>query len=129
MASSRTGMSRLDSQNAALVRLLRCSILCLMSSRRRMPQNVGIRPTALYGSIMMPPIAADRPTAVEQSGRDARQPGERHGQLVLVIVLIDELALEVTDVGLHFEMAVAGAVEQARLRRAPAIVVCRQCEN
>src|ERR1051326_7417178 len=53
IASSLTGMSRLESQNAALVSPLRCSILCLISSRRRMPQKLGIRPTALYGSIIV----------------------------------------------------------------------------
>src|SRR6266581_5890738 len=117
MARSRTGMSRLESQNAALVRLLRCSMLCLMSSRRRMPQNVGMRPTALYGSIMIPSRAA--------SGCDSRQAGERHGQFLLVVVLIDELALEVGDVGPHVEMAVPGHVEQDGLALALALAAQR----
>src|SRR5262249_51197485 len=117
MARSRTGISRLESQNAALVRLLRWSMLCLMSSRRRMPQNVGMRPTALYGSIMMFPRLAGGPSGVRilpWSGRNARQPCKRHRQLALVIVLIDEVAFEIADVGLHVEMTVTGHVEHDR---------------
>src|SRR5690242_17794955 len=45
---------------------------------------------------------------------NARQAGERHGQFLLVVVLIDEFAFEVIDVGLHVEMAVTGKVEQDR---------------
>src|SRR5262245_16661444 len=121
MARSRTGISRLDSQNAALVRLLRCSMLCLMSSRWRMPQNVGMSPTALYGSIIVSPMSSSR----SRSGRDGRQSGERHRQLLLVVVLVDELALEVADIGLHVEMPVAGHAEQDYLTLALALAA--QC--
>src|SRR5262245_1890388 len=122
MASSRTGISRLESQNAALVRLFRCSMLCLMSSRLRMPQNVGMRPTALYGSIMISP---DTSPCVSVLSRNGRQAGERHGQLFLIVVLVDELALEVADIGPHVEMAVAGHVEQNGL--ALALALAAQC--
>jgi hypothetical protein len=47
MATRRTGMSRLDNQNAAFVRLSMCSRFFSMSSRRRMPQKLGINPTAV----------------------------------------------------------------------------------
>src|SRR5207249_6691062 len=46
------------------------------------------------------------------SGRNRRQASERHGQLLLIVVLVDELAFEVADIGLHVEMAVARHVEQ-----------------
>src|SRR5262249_60464599 len=49
---SRTGMSRLDSHDAAFTRCERCSRLILMSPRLRMPRTVGIRPTAVYGLII-----------------------------------------------------------------------------
>src|SRR5689334_12013967 len=131
IARSFTGMSRLDSQNAALVSPLRCSMLCWISSRRRIPQKLGISPTALYGSIMwLSPmrfvarmersdirggrsrisLRSIRATGT-RSGRDARQAGKRHGELLLVVVLVDQLALEVVDVGLHVEVAVARHVE------------------
>src|SRR5215467_16166758 len=51
-AMSRTGMSRLESHDAALTRCERCSRLILMSPRLRMPRTVGIRPTAVYGLII-----------------------------------------------------------------------------
>src|SRR5215470_17570716 len=51
-AMSRTGMSRLDSHDAAFTRCVRCSRLILMSPRLRMPRTVGIRPTAVYGLII-----------------------------------------------------------------------------
>jgi hypothetical protein len=47
IATRRTGISRLESQNAAFVRLSRCSRFFSMSSRRRMPQKLGINPTAV----------------------------------------------------------------------------------
>src|SRR5260370_34366074 len=56
MATRRTGMSRLDNQNAAFVRLSRCSRFFSMSSWRRMPQKLGINPTAVKGSIIPIPI-------------------------------------------------------------------------
>src|ERR1700732_4023520 len=56
MVTRRTGMSRLDNQNAALVRLSKCSRFFSMSSRRRIPQKLGINPTAVEGSIIPPPI-------------------------------------------------------------------------
>src|SRR5215471_5457547 len=46
------------------------------------------------------------------SGRDRWQAGERHGQFLLIVILVDELAFEVVDIGLHVEMPVAGHVEQ-----------------
>src|SRR5450755_982121 len=49
------------------------------------------------------------------SSGDARQARERRGQFLLVVVPVDQLALEVVDIGLHIEMAVAGQVEQDRL--------------
>src|SRR5262245_34114791 len=49
---SRTGMSRLESHDAAFTRCERCSRLILMSLRLRMPRTVGMRPTAVYGLIM-----------------------------------------------------------------------------
>src|SRR3989442_767960 len=49
---SRTGMSRLDSHDAAFTRCERCSRLIVMSLRLRMPRTVGTRPTAVYGLIM-----------------------------------------------------------------------------
>src|SRR5262245_14127356 len=51
-AMSRTGMSRLESHDAAFTRCERCSRLILMSPRLRMPRTVGIRPTAVYGLII-----------------------------------------------------------------------------
>src|SRR6266850_2083225 len=51
-AISLTGMSRLDSHDAAFTRCERCSRLILMSLRLRMPRTVGTRPTAVYGLIM-----------------------------------------------------------------------------
>src|SRR5262245_1906798 len=51
-AMSRTGMSRLESHDAAFTRCERCSRLILMSLRLRMPRTVGMRPTAVYGLIM-----------------------------------------------------------------------------
>src|SRR5262245_27474974 len=51
-AMSRTGISRLESHDAALSRCERCSRLILMSLRLRMPRTVGMRPTAVYGLIM-----------------------------------------------------------------------------
>src|SRR5262245_10659378 len=48
---SRTGMSRLESHDAAFTRCDRCSRLILMSLRLRMPRTVGMRPTAVYGLI------------------------------------------------------------------------------
>src|SRR5882762_2138414 len=55
---SRTGMSRLDSQDAALTRWERWSRLSLMSLRLRMPRTVGTRPTAVYGLIMRALLSA-----------------------------------------------------------------------
>src|SRR5690349_5261991 len=46
---------------------------------------------------------------------DARQAGERHGELALVIVEVFQLAGVVVDVGQHIEMAVAAEVEEDRL--------------
>src|SRR5215469_6065874 len=126
IAKSFTGMSRLESQNAALVSPFRCSILCLISSRRRMPQKLGMSPTALYGSIIVnvPPCSMSwpgwrreapqsgkarpgfrfAPSGLQfSSGRDARQAGERHRELAFVVALVDQLALEVVDVGRHVE--------------------------
>src|SRR5438093_1426625 len=51
-AISLTGISRLDSHDAAFTRCERCSRLILMSLRLRMPRTVGTRPTAVYGLIM-----------------------------------------------------------------------------
>src|SRR6266699_4238851 len=55
-AMRRTGRSRLDSHEAALMRCERCSRFVLISSRRRMPRMVGTRPRAWYGSIMANPF-------------------------------------------------------------------------
>src|SRR5262249_54455438 len=60
-----------------------------------------------------------------RSGRDRRQTGERHGQFLLIVILVDELALEVVDVGLHVEMHVAGHVEQDGLALALALAAHR----
>src|SRR5262245_33012891 len=51
-AIRRTGISRLESHDAAFTRCERCSRLILMSLRLRMPRTVGMRPTAVYGLIM-----------------------------------------------------------------------------
>src|SRR5437899_464314 len=51
-AISLTGISRLESHDAAFTRCERCSRLILMSLRLRMPRTVGTRPTAVYGLIM-----------------------------------------------------------------------------
>src|SRR4030095_15364816 len=51
-AMSRTGISRLDSHDAAFTRCERWSRLILISPRLRMPRTVGIRPTGVYGLIM-----------------------------------------------------------------------------
>src|SRR6266568_3542640 len=70
MATSRTGRSRLDSQDAALNRCEMCSRLRPMSARVRMPRTAGTRPTAVYGSI----AALAIPTVWWQRGPDGRSP-------------------------------------------------------
>ena len=45
---------------------------------------------------------------------DGRQTRQRHRELFLVVVLIDQLAREVIRVGLHVEVAVAAQVEEDR---------------
>src|SRR5262245_46147514 len=57
---SRTGISRLESHDAACTRCDRCSRLILMSLRLRMPRTVGMRPTAVYGLIMPRLLAPSR---------------------------------------------------------------------
>src|ERR1700733_11934802 len=57
--------------------------------------------------------------------RDAGQAGERHGELAFVIVLVDQLAFEIGDIGAHVEMAVAGHVEQNDLGLA--LFLAAQC--
>src|SRR5512145_1129002 len=106
-AISRTGMSRLDSHDAAFTRCERCSRLILMSPRLRMPRTVGIRPTAVYGLIMRALLACsaagdardlsdavlvelDRHLALLRAvGRpiDHRPPSRRRHPLVLLVGL------------------------------------------
>src|SRR3989441_5248458 len=62
-AMRRTGISRLDSQDAAFTRCERCSRLILMSLRLRMPRTVGTRPTAVYGLIMRALLDGERSAA------------------------------------------------------------------
>jgi hypothetical protein len=47
IAINRTGRSKLDSHDAALVRLRMCSMFTAMSALARIPRTVGIRPTAV----------------------------------------------------------------------------------
>src|SRR5262245_18800057 len=69
-AMSRTGISRLESHDAAFTRSERCSRLILMSLRLRMPRTVGMRPTAVYGLIMPRLLAPSR--SVTGDARDLR---------------------------------------------------------
>src|SRR2546425_7712037 len=62
-AISLTGISRLDSHDAAFTRCERCSRLILMSLRLRMPRTVGTRPTAVSGLIMRALLDGERSAA------------------------------------------------------------------
>src|SRR4030095_14723443 len=93
-AISRTGMSRLESHDAALTMCERCSRLILMSERLRIPRTVGTRPTAVYGLIIHSLLWA--PTA-RSAPRDARD-------------LADAVVLKL-DCDLVVDGAVVGAIE------------------
>src|SRR5206468_9883922 len=86
-AMSRTGISRLESQDAAFTRCERCSRLILMSLRLRMPRTVGMRPTAVYGLIM--PTLLARSPSVTGDARDLRDAvvAKLDGHLVLLAVV------------------------------------------
>src|SRR6267378_2277064 len=86
-AISLTGMSRLESHDAAFTRCERCSRLILMSLRLRMPRTVGMRPTAVYGLIM--PTLLARSPSVTGDARDLRDAvvAKLDGHLVLLAVV------------------------------------------
>src|SRR4030095_14194501 len=86
-AMSRTGISRLESHDAAFTRCERCSRLILMSLRLRMPRTVGMRPTAVYGLIMPRLLGPSR--SVTGDARDLRDAvvAYLHRDLVLLAVV------------------------------------------
>src|SRR6266850_1941620 len=86
-AISLTGMSRLESHDAAFTRCERCSRLILMSLRLRMPRTVGMRPTAVYGLIM--PTLLARSPSVTGDARDLRDAvvAKLDGHFVLLAVV------------------------------------------
>src|SRR6516165_9038890 len=83
-AMSRTGRSRLESHDAALMRCERCSRFVLISSRRRMPRMVGTRPRAWYASIMADPFGHSHEPTVQvyepcHAGALQSRPGDVQG--------------------------------------------------